>query len=48
MPLGLYIIAPRIHGNKLVSIGVTVNFDTRKIELLLWERKLRNPDQPYF
>ena len=42
MPLGLYIIAPTIHGNKLVSIGVTVNFDTRKVELSLWERKLQS------
>ena len=42
MPIGLYIIAPTIHGNKLVSIRVTVNFDTRKIELLLWGRKLQS------
>jgi hypothetical protein len=48
VPLGLYIIAPKIHGNKLVLNGVTVNIDTRKVELSLWERKLQNPDQPYF
>jgi len=48
MPLGLYIIAPTIHGNKLVSIRVTVNFDTRKVELSLWERKFQNPDQHIF
>jgi hypothetical protein len=35
-------IAPTIHGNKLVSIGVTVNFDTRKVELLLRGRKLQS------
>jgi hypothetical protein len=30
VPIGLYIIAPTIHGNKLASIRVTVNFDARK------------------
>jgi hypothetical protein len=44
MPL---IIAPTIHGNKLVSIRVTVNFDTRKIELLLWGRKLQSSTEHY-
>jgi hypothetical protein len=45
MPLGLYIIAPTVHGNKLVSIRVIVNLDTRKVEPTLWERKFQNPDQ---
>jgi hypothetical protein len=39
--LGLYIIAPTIHGNKLVSIRVTVNFDARKEEKMTKERKIQ-------
>jgi hypothetical protein len=35
VPLGLYIIAPTIHGTKLVPIRITVNLDTRKVELPL-------------